>query len=84
MTRQEVKKLVELQKQHGVKAVSDGEFSRTWWHLDFLAELDGMDWQETEVFNVNFTGHKPKGQTVKSLAILISPKATLLWTLIVF
>ncbi|STY64428.1 5-methyltetrahydropteroyltriglutamate--homocysteine methyltransferase [Mannheimia haemolytica] len=65
VTRQEVKKLVELQKQHGVKAVSDGEFSRTWWHLDFLAELDGMDWQETEVFNVNFTGHKPKGQTVK-------------------
>ncbi|QNS14319.1 5-methyltetrahydropteroyltriglutamate--homocysteine S-methyltransferase [Mannheimia bovis] len=65
VTRQEVKKLVELQKQHGVKAVSDGEFSRTWWHLDFLAELDGMDWKETEVFNVNFTGHKPKGQTVK-------------------
>ncbi len=84
VTRQEVKKLVELQKQHGVKAVSDGEFSRTWWHLDFLAELDGMDWQETEVFNVNFTGHKPKGQTVKIVAILISPKATLLWTLIVF
>ncbi|MDD0823128.1 5-methyltetrahydropteroyltriglutamate--homocysteine S-methyltransferase [Mannheimia sp. AT1] len=65
VTRQEVKKLVELQKKHGLHAVSDGEFSRAWWHLDFLAELDGMDWQETEIFNVNFTGHKPKGQTVK-------------------
>lgn len=65
ITRQEVQKLVELQKQHGVKAVSDGEFSRAWWHLDFLAELDGMDWTETETFSVNFTGNKPKAQSVK-------------------
>ena len=32
----EVQKLVDLQKQHGLKAVTDGEFSRVWWHLDFF------------------------------------------------
>ncbi len=32
----EIKKLVEIETQHGLKAVTDGEFSRSWWHLDFF------------------------------------------------
>ena len=61
----EVQKLVGLQKQHGLKAVTDGEFSRVWWHLDFLAGLDGVEMIDLEKFPVHFQGVKPKGNTVK-------------------
>lgn len=26
----------------GLKSITDGEFRRDWWHLDFLAQLDGV------------------------------------------
>ena len=38
----EIAKLVEHQKNVGLHAVTDGEFRRTFWHLDFLAALDGV------------------------------------------
>ena len=44
----EVKKLVEHEKSIGLPVVSDGEFRREWWHLDFLAGLTGVDRIETE------------------------------------
>ena len=33
-----------VQRQHdiGLQAVTDGEFRRDWWHLDFLGQLDGV------------------------------------------
>ena len=30
------------QEAIGLQAITDGEFSRDWWHLDFLAQLDGV------------------------------------------
>ena len=32
----EIKALVEKEKANGLQAVTDGEFRRTYWHLDFL------------------------------------------------
>ncbi|WP_019520593.1 5-methyltetrahydropteroyltriglutamate--homocysteine S-methyltransferase [Faucicola boevrei] len=61
----EVQKLVDLQKQHGLHAVTDGEFSRVWWHLDFLAGLTGVEMIDLENFPVDFKGAKPKANTVK-------------------
>ena len=29
-------------KRSACRAVTDGEFRRDWWHLDFLAQLDGV------------------------------------------
>ena len=37
-----IRQLVEKQKQCGLKAVTDGEFRRSWWHLDFFAGLQGI------------------------------------------
>ena len=31
-----VKELVHHEVENGLQVVSDGEFSRSWWHLDFL------------------------------------------------
>lgn len=32
----EIVKLVQKQKEVGLQAVTDGEFRRSWWHLDFF------------------------------------------------
>ncbi len=34
--------LIAKQKAVGLKAVTDGEFRRRWWHLDFIAGLNGI------------------------------------------
>ncbi|WP_417886524.1 5-methyltetrahydropteroyltriglutamate--homocysteine S-methyltransferase [Zunongwangia sp.] len=44
---EEITNLVEKQIECGLKAVTDGEFRRSWWHLDFMWHLDGI--QKIEV-----------------------------------
>ncbi|GAK47100.1 putative methionine synthase family protein [Secundilactobacillus oryzae JCM 18671] len=38
----ETKRIVEKQAEIGLHAVTDGEFNRSWWHLDFLWGLNGV------------------------------------------
>ena len=40
--RTETKRVVQEQVDLGLKAVTDGEFNRSWWHLDFLWGLNGV------------------------------------------
>ncbi|MBO0472633.1 5-methyltetrahydropteroyltriglutamate--homocysteine S-methyltransferase [Enterococcus ureasiticus] len=47
---QAIIELIEKQKKAGLHAVTDGEFRRRWWHLDFIAGLNGItvyDFQTT-------------------------------------
>ena len=54
---QEIKKLVEDQKAVGIKGITDGEFRRGFWHLDFLEELNGIEGYVPETgFNQTFHG----------------------------
>lgn len=39
---EEIIKSIEKQKEIGLLAVTDGEFRRRWWHLDFIAGLKGI------------------------------------------
>lgn len=39
----EIIKLVQKQIEVGLQAVTDGEFRRSWWHLDFFWGLDGVE-----------------------------------------
>jgi 5-methyltetrahydropteroyltriglutamate--homocysteine methyltransferase len=39
---QAIRQIVAKQEAIGLEAVTDGEFSRDWWHLDFMAQLDGV------------------------------------------
>lgn len=39
----EIIRLVQKQKEVGLQAVTDGEFRRSWWHLDFFWGLDGVE-----------------------------------------
>ncbi len=35
--------LVKKQVAHGLKVITDGEFRRSWWHLDFMWGLTGVE-----------------------------------------
>jgi 5-methyltetrahydropteroyltriglutamate--homocysteine methyltransferase len=37
-----IREVVAKQEAIGLQAVTDGEFSRDWWHLDFLAGFEGV------------------------------------------
>ena len=37
-----IRQAVSKQEAIGLQAVTDGEFRRDWWHLDFLGQLDGV------------------------------------------
>lgn len=39
----EITKLVEKQKEAGLKIISDGEFRRSWWHYDFFWGINGIE-----------------------------------------
>mgnify|MGYP003365103734 CR=1 FL=1 len=50
----EIKRVVDEQVKLGLKDVTDGEFSRSWWHLDFLWGLTGAgkyDYHESYKFH---------------------------------
>lgn len=46
--------LLAQEREAGLRAVTDGEFRRRWWHLDFLAGLNGISVYdfETEAFGI--------------------------------
>lgn len=59
-----IAELIEKEKVNGLRAVTDGEFRRRYWHLDFLAALSGVQEVKAEHWSVDFKGHQPKAATV--------------------
>ena len=47
VVNEEITKLVKKQKELGFHAVTDGEFRRTFWHLDFMWGFDGVEHEDT-------------------------------------
>src|ERR1700732_4023346 len=39
----EIERVIKKQEEIGLNSVTDGEFRRSWWHLDFLWGLDGIE-----------------------------------------
>jgi 5-methyltetrahydropteroyltriglutamate--homocysteine methyltransferase len=39
----EITRIVRKQEELGLQSITDGEFRRSWWHLDFLWGLDGVE-----------------------------------------
>jgi 5-methyltetrahydropteroyltriglutamate--homocysteine methyltransferase len=44
--RRLIRAVVAQQEAIGLESITDGEFSRDWWHLDFLAGLEGVTVRE--------------------------------------
>ena len=66
---EEIIALIEKEKELGLKSVTDGEFRRAFWHLDFLEHLDGVELVEVDHFSVQF-----KDKDVKPKTLLIVGK----------
>lgn len=43
-----IKDLIEKEKAHGLQDITDGEFRRAYWHLDFMWGLEGVEHIELE------------------------------------
>jgi len=41
-----IREAVRKQEAVGLESITDGEFRRDWWHLDFLSQLDGVTVRE--------------------------------------
>ena len=39
----EIEDVIKKQEEVGLQSITDGEFRRSWWHLDFLWGLDGIE-----------------------------------------
>jgi len=39
----EIEHVIRKQEEAGLQSITDGEFRRSWWHLDFLWGLDGVE-----------------------------------------
>jgi 5-methyltetrahydropteroyltriglutamate--homocysteine methyltransferase len=57
-----IKGVIRMQENAGLKAVTDGEFRRSWWHFDFMGMLDGLDIEERDTGGIQFHGVTTKAQ----------------------
>ena len=54
-----IPELIRMQEEVGLKAVTDGEARRSFWHYDFMGMLDGLDLEERDPEGgVQFAGVK--------------------------
>lgn len=60
----EIKKLIAKQKEVGLKVITDGEFRRSWWHLDFMWGLNGVE--KVDIDNgYKFNGLETRPETAR-------------------
>lgn len=52
-----IAELVAKQVEHGLPFVTDGEFRRRWWHLDWLKEFDGFTTQHLDIERGGVVNH---------------------------
>lgn len=52
--------LIKKEEANGLKAVTDGEFRRAFWHMDFIEGITGTRVVQAEHWSVAFKGDEPK------------------------
>lgn len=63
---EEILKLVQTQKELGLKGITDGEFRRGFWHIDFLENLNGIEGYIPEAgYNQHFKGKSAPAYNIR-------------------
>ena len=57
-----IRDLIAQQIKHGLRGITDGEFRRSWWHLDFMWGLGGIKRVETKE-GFHFVGIDTRAET---------------------
>ena len=60
-----IRGLAAKEKKVGLHAITDGEYRRAFWHLDFLYGLSGVKNVKADHFSIAFKGHQPKSTTLE-------------------
>jgi 5-methyltetrahydropteroyltriglutamate--homocysteine methyltransferase len=60
----EIECVIKKQEEVGLQSITDGEFRRSWWHLDFLWGLDGVE-KHVMDSGVAFAGVNTRNEGVK-------------------
>lgn len=64
-----IRDVVALQESAGLQAVTDGEFRRAFWHVDFLTGFEGVDTTQSD-YAVSFKGKGgERAQTTSMIAV---------------
>src|SRR5919112_1167918 len=53
-----IRAVVRLQEEVGLRTVTDGEFRRASWHMDFIYQLDGVSKVTDETLHVRFRNER--------------------------
>lgn len=61
---EQIVKLIEKQKAAGFHVITDGEFRRGWWHMDFFWGLEGIEKVYTKE-GLAFHGEKTKNESAR-------------------
>ncbi len=61
-----IREVVKLQEDIGLPSITDGEFRRDWWHIDFLSGFDGIELKREgdSYHGVQFKGVEAKPPTM--------------------
>jgi len=76
-----IREVVKLQENLGLPSVTDGEFRRDFWHVDFIAGFDGVTLRREEgerQFDTQFKGGHPKPPTMMVTGKLRRTKPSML------
>jgi 5-methyltetrahydropteroyltriglutamate--homocysteine methyltransferase len=73
----EIERVIRRQEEVGLQSITDGEFRRSWWHLDFLWGLDGVEKHVMDT-GVAFAAVTTRNEGVKVTAKLGSAKHPML------
>jgi 5-methyltetrahydropteroyltriglutamate--homocysteine methyltransferase len=60
----EIERVIKKQEEVGLQSITDGEFRRSWWHLDFLWGLDGVE-KHVMDSGIAFTGVTTRNEGLK-------------------
>jgi 5-methyltetrahydropteroyltriglutamate--homocysteine methyltransferase len=60
----QIEEIIRRQEEVGLKAVTDGEYRRSWWHFDFFKGLDGVE-SFTPSQGIQFHGGQTRAEAVR-------------------
>src|SRR6187401_1976614 len=60
----EIEHVIRKQEEVGLQSITDGEFRRSWWHLDFLWGLDGVE-KHAMTTGINFSGGPTRNEGIQ-------------------